>query len=54
MEHLTGILHYMKVTVHHNKLPISMVNTLLNGAGVITDARTLDAINTQLDEFITF
>ncbi len=25
MEHLTGILHYMKVVVHPNKLPISVV-----------------------------
>lgn len=54
MEHLTGILNYMKVTVHHNKLPISLVNTLLNPAGEITDARTLDTINTQLEEFIKF
>ncbi len=54
MEHLTGILNFMKVTVHHNKLPISVVNTLLNPAGEITDARTLDAINSQLDEFIKF
>jgi NAD(P)H-dependent FMN reductase len=55
MEHLTGILNYIKVTVHHNKLPISVVNTLLNGAnGMITDPQTLDIINTQLDEFIAF
>ena len=54
MEHLTGILNYMKVTVHHNKLPISVVNTLLNPAGEITDSRTLETINNQLDEFIKF
>ena len=54
MEHLTGILNYMKVTVHHNKLPISVVDTLLDKKGEITDAHTLDTINNQLDEFITF
>ena len=54
MEHLTGILNYMKVTVHHNKLPISLVNTLLNADGEITDTRTLDSINRQLEEFIIF
>ena len=54
MEHLTGILNYMKVTVHHNKLPISVVNTLLNPAGEITDSRTLESITNQLDEFIKF
>jgi chromate reductase, NAD(P)H dehydrogenase (quinone) len=54
MEHLTGILNYMKVTVHHNKLPISIVDTLLDGEGHINDKRTLDNIRVQLDEFIQF
>jgi NAD(P)H-dependent FMN reductase len=54
MEHLTGILNYLKVFVHPNKLPISVVDKLLNGAGEITDAATLNAINTQIDEFIKF
>src|SRR6187551_2024734 len=45
MEHLTGILHYVKVHVHPNKLPISVVDKLLNGANIITDAGTLEAIN---------
>jgi len=54
MEHLTGILNFMKVTVHHNKLPISAVHDLLNEEGEITDERTLTAIHTQLDEFIDF
>jgi chromate reductase len=54
MEHLTGILNYMKVTVHHNKLPISVVNTLLNGNGEVSDTRTLQTIDTQLEEFMEF
>ncbi len=54
MEHLTGILNYMRVTVHHNKLPISIVNTLLDGEGHVNDKRTLDSIRAQLDEFIQF
>ncbi|MHA4807746.1 NADPH-dependent FMN reductase [Flavitalea flava] len=54
MEHLTGILHYMKVAVHHNKLPISVIHSLINNNGEITDARTLDSIQLQLDEFIEF
>jgi len=52
MEHLTGILHYLKMKVHHNKLPISVVNTLLEADGAIRDARTLEAIHIQLDEFL--
>jgi len=38
--------------VHHNKLPISVVNTILDPQGEINDPRTLEAINLQLDEFL--
>lgn len=54
MEHLTGILHYMRVTVYHNKLPISVVNTLLSETGEVADKSTLSSIDKQLDEFIEF
>jgi NAD(P)H-dependent FMN reductase len=54
MEHLTGILHYVKMIVHPNKLPISVVDRLLNGVGLITDASTVAAMSAQLDEFIEF
>ncbi|HRE52745.1 MAG TPA: NAD(P)H-dependent oxidoreductase [Flavitalea sp.] len=54
MEHLTSILHYLKVVVHPNKLPISGVHNLLNGSATIQDAQTLRVINEQLDEFIKF
>jgi chromate reductase, NAD(P)H dehydrogenase (quinone) len=54
MDHLTGILNFMKVTVHHSKLPISMVDQLLSATGEISDERTLDVIDKQLDEFIDF
>jgi chromate reductase len=54
MEHLTGILHYLKVTVHHNKLPISLVDTVVDETGAIIDIQTLEAINKQLDEFMEF
>lgn len=54
MEHLTGVLHYLRVVVHPNKLPISVVDKLFDGEGRITDKATLHAINTQLDEFIDF
>lgn len=54
LEHLTSILNYMKVVVHPNKLPISSVHTLLNGKKAISDLETVQAINTQIDEFIKF
>ena len=54
MEHLTGILHYIKMIVHPNKLPISVVDTLLDNVGQISDPATVAAMNNQLDEFIEF
>jgi NAD(P)H-dependent FMN reductase len=54
MEHLTSILNYMKVVVHPNKLPISSVDKLLTSKSGIEDTDTVNAINTQLDEFIKF
>jgi chromate reductase, NAD(P)H dehydrogenase (quinone) len=54
MDHLTGILHFMKVTVHPNKLPISVIHKLFNDDGSFTDKGTLHAIETQVNEFIDF
>lgn len=54
MEHLTGILHYLKMIVHPNKLPISVVNTLLAPEGSVRDEATLRVIEQQLKEFIEF
>ena len=54
LEHLTGILHYLKVSVHHNKLPISVVDKLLDEQGKLVDPATLVVIGEQLDEFISF
>lgn len=54
MEHLTGILHYVKMHVHPNKLPISVVDKLLNGTNLISDAGTLKAIDEQLEEFLAY
>jgi chromate reductase, NAD(P)H dehydrogenase (quinone) len=54
LEHFTGSLMHMKVTVHPNRLPISSVHTLLNEAAEITNDGTVKTINVQLDEFINF
>ncbi|MBC7937959.1 MAG: NAD(P)H-dependent oxidoreductase [Rhizobacter sp.] len=54
MEHLTGSLLHMKMLVHPNRLPISIVDKLMDGKGRFTDINTLAAINTQLEEFLDF
>lgn len=52
MDHLADVLNYLKITVHPNKLPISVVNSVVGSDGKIIDANTLNAVNQQLDEFI--
>ena len=53
MDHLSDVLHYLKMNVHFNKLPISSVNKVMDAGGKL-DANTLKAINQQLDEFVLF
>lgn len=52
MDHLADVLNYLKITVHPNKLPISVVDKVVGHDGKIIDAQTLNAIHQQLDEFI--
>ena len=54
MEHLTGSLLHMKIFVHPNRLPISMVDKLMDEDNRFTDKGTIAAIHAQLDEFLTF
>jgi chromate reductase, NAD(P)H dehydrogenase (quinone) len=52
LDHTTNILNHMKMMVHPNKLPISVVNTLMDTAGKFNNEGTLNAINLQVDEFL--
>ncbi len=54
LDHITGVLHYINVNVHPNKLPISAVDKLLSSDGKIDDARTISSIENQLADFINF
>lgn len=53
MEHLTGILHYLKIDVLPNKLPISQVNRLITN-DQLSDTDTMSAIKEQLSEFLAY
>jgi NAD(P)H-dependent FMN reductase len=52
LDHITGVLNYIKVMVHPNKLPLSAVDKLLSADGEITDLRTTASIEEQVSEFI--
>ena len=53
MDHITGVLNYMRMIVHHNKLPISVIDTIMDKEGKINN-NTLQVIGQQIDEFINF
>ena len=54
MEHLTGVLLYLKANVHHNRVPLSLVHTLINENGVLSDELTINTLTAQVDEFLLF
>lgn len=53
VEHLTGILHYLKLSVYHNKLPISLVDKIFNNGATVPE-ETTKAIEKQLEGFLKF
>ena len=53
MDHLADTLHFMKMNVFYNKLPISVINKVMDEEGHLNE-ETIKAINFQLDEFIDF
>ena len=53
MDHLADTLHYLKMNVHYNKLPISVIDKVMDETGRL-NPETLRVINFQLDEFIKF
>jgi chromate reductase, NAD(P)H dehydrogenase (quinone) len=54
IEQLTLILNYLKIHVYHNKLPVSVVDKLLDEKGTITNADTIEVLNRHIDGFLKF
>lgn len=54
MDQLAGILHYLKVHVFHNKLPISSVDKILDENGNFISDQQKNASVVQLDGFLEF
>jgi chromate reductase, NAD(P)H dehydrogenase (quinone) len=52
MDHLAGVLNFLKITVHPQMLPISVVDTLMDAEGRFTDPATIKVVGQQLDAFI--
>ena len=54
LEHVPGVLNYLKVNVLANKLPISTVDKLMDADGNIIESTTINSIEQQVLEFIYF
>jgi chromate reductase len=54
LDHLTNVLNYLKINVHHNKIPISRINQEIDQDGNWINDFTAQIINNQLDEFLLF
>lgn len=54
IEHLTLIMHYLKVNVFYNKLPISSISKLIDTERKLADEETKKALQNYLEQFNTF
>lgn len=54
MEHITGVLNYLKLNVYHNKLPISQIDKILTEEGQFMHADQRLVCNKQLEGFMKF
>ncbi|MEI8136674.1 MAG: NAD(P)H-dependent oxidoreductase [Bacteroidota bacterium] len=54
MDHLTGVFNYLKMHVYHNKLPISMVDKILNAEGKIILEDQVKLFQNQIEGFLEF
>lgn len=54
MEHLTGILHYLKIHVYHNKLPVSLINKVMNEHGIFVSEDQQKVCEMQVEGFLNW
>ena len=54
LDHFSNILHYLKVHVHYNKLPISKIQEVIDMNNRIAHIPTQEVIKYQIEDFLTF
>jgi hypothetical protein len=52
MDHLTGIFNYLGLHVHHNKLAVSNVFSLLDEQGNLKDEKTIHFLEKHISDII--
>lgn len=53
LEHMTGILHYLRMHVYWNKLPLSRVTEEIGADGQLLKPATATAIRAQVEGFLS-
>ncbi len=54
IEHMTNILHYLRMNVFYNKLPLSRINDEMDATGNFRHELTLNSIQEQITGFIHY
>ncbi|HET8572806.1 MAG TPA: NAD(P)H-dependent oxidoreductase [Edaphocola sp.] len=54
IDHMTGILHYLKMNIFYNKLPLSRIREEINKEGVFLKTATIQAIDEQIAGFVKY
>lgn len=54
LDHMTNILHYMRMNILYNKIPISRINEEIDEQGNVLKPATAKIIENQIDEFLKF
>ena len=54
MEHMTNILHYLKMHVFYDKIPLSRINEEVNDKGEMLKPATAQVIQQQIEAFLKF
>jgi NAD(P)H-dependent FMN reductase len=54
LDHLTGVLNYLKINVLHYKVNIPQVSKVVDANNNVIDAQTQNTLQKQMDEFINF
>lgn len=54
LDDMTNILHYLKVNVHYNKIPLSRIHEEFDNNGKFISENSKNIIELQLQDFLTF
>jgi chromate reductase len=54
MDHLTHVLHHLRMEVFSLKVPVSQVDGLLDSNGLLIDEPTIGSLESQIDEFLKY